>query len=247
MYKFFVKDEQISENSIKITEEDVNHIKNVLRLKETDKIQICNKEKQITYECEIKQIEKMSVICSVIKQLEYTTESNVYIHLFQGLPKAEKMETIIQKTIEIGISEITPTIMERCIVKLDDKNTKKKIERWQKIAEVAAKQSKRDIIPKINFPLNLKNIYENLSNYDIVIVAYEEEQQQTLKQILNKIDSKNNIKIAIIIGPEGGIEKEEIQYLQQKHAKVVSLGKRILRTETAPIAMASIIMYELEE
>lgn len=246
MYKFFVENKQINEDTIGIIGEDVNHIKNVLRLKLGNKIQVCNKETQTTYECEIEELEKQTIVCKIIKELDNTTESKIYIHLFQGLPKAEKMETIIQKTTEIGIREITPIIMERCIVKLDDKTIKKKIERWQKIAEVAAKQSKRDIIPKINLPLNLQNIYENLKNYDIVIVAYEEEQSNTIKQILKQIHSKENTKIAIIIGPEGGIEQEEIQYLRQNDAKIVSLGKRILRTETAPIVMSSIIMYELE-
>ena len=246
MYKFFVKENQIKQDIVEIIGEDVNHIKNVLRLKKSDKVHICNKDSKTTYECEIEELEKQNIICKIIKTVEYTTESNVYIHLFQGLPKAEKMEAVIQKSIEIGVSEITPTIMERCIVKLDNKNEKKKIDRWQKIVEVAAKQSKRDIVPKVNFPLNLKNIYENLENYDIVIVAYEEEQNVTLKQVLKQINSKESIKIAIIIGPEGGIGKEEVQYLKEQGAKVVSLGKRILRTETAPIVMASIIMYELE-
>ena len=246
MYKFFIENEQIEGKTIRIIGKDVNHIKNVLRLNVNSKIQLCNKSSQETYECEIKQVSTENIICEIIKELEYTTEANLYVHLFQGLPKAEKMETIIQKTIEIGISEITPIIMERCVVKLDEKSKIKKIERWQKIAEVASKQSKRDMIPKINLPLNLKNIYEKLKNYDIVLVAYEEEQNITIKHVLKQIHSKENIKIAIIIGPEGGISKEEIQYLKESGANAVSLGKRILRTETAPIVMSSIIMYELE-
>lgn len=246
MYKFFIETNQINKDSIQIKGEDVNHIKNVLRLKLTDKIQICNKDNKKTYECEIKELGKQSIECKIVEELNYTTESNVYVHLLQGLPKAEKMETIIQKTTEIGVSEITPIIMERCIVKLDEKSKQKKCERWQKIAEVAAKQSKRDVIPKVNLPLNLKNAYENLRNYDIVLVAYEEEQNTTIKQILKQLHNKEKVKIAIIIGPEGGIEEQEIQYLKQNGAKIVSLGKRILRTETAPIVMAGIIMYELE-
>ena len=246
MYKFFIEENQIENDNVIIKGEDVNHIKNVLRLKENERIQICNKNNHKTYLCNIYNLLQENVICKIQQELEYTTESNVYIHLFQGLPKAEKMEIIIQKTIEIGISEITPVIMKRCIVKLDEKAKIKKLERWQKIAEGAAKQSKRDIIPKINLPLNLQNIYENLKNYDIVLVAYEDEQNITIKQILKQIHNNEDIKIAIIIGPEGGIEKGEIQNLKENGAKVISLGKRILRTETAPIVMASIIMYELE-
>ncbi len=250
MYKFFVANGQITGNIIEITGKDVNHIKNVLRLKEKDIILICDKNYQHTYECQIREMSKDNVICEILSENKNTTESNVYIHLFQGLPKAEKMETIIQKTIEVGVSEITPVIMNRCVVKLDEKNKISKMQRWQKIAEVAAKQCKRDMIPQINMPLNLKNIYENLENYDIVLVAYEEEYNVTIKQILKQIhnDNGNNIRIAIIIGPEGGIEKEEIENLKKnvRNTKIVSLGKRILRTETAPIVMSTIIMYELE-
>lgn len=246
MYKFFVEDSKIENNLVKIDNEDVNHIRNVLRLEVQDKIQICNKDTKKTYECEINSINKTEVLCNIIKEVNKTTESNVYIHLFQGLPKAEKMEMIIQKTIEVGVSEITPVIMERCVVKLDEKGTKKKIERWQKIAEVAAKQSKRDMVPRINLPINLKNIYENLQSYDIVLVAYEEEQIVTIKQELNQLHNKKDVKIGIIIGPEGGIAEKEIKFLKENGAKIVSLGKRILRTETAPIVMSAIIMYELE-
>ena len=174
MYKFFIEENQKENDIITIQGEDVNHIKNVLRLKEKDNIQICNKEKHKTYLCNISKLSKENIICKIQQELENTTESNVYIHLFQGLPKAEKMETIIQKTIEIGVSEITPIVMQRCIVKLDEKGKIKKLERWQKIAEVAAKQSKRDKIPKVDFPISLKNVYEKLLEYDIVVVAYEE-------------------------------------------------------------------------
>lgn len=254
MYKFFIETKQITNNTIEIIGEDVNHIKNVLRLKKGEKIQICNKQEKKTYESEIQEIKKDSIICKIRQEITQTTESNIYIHLFQGLPKAEKMETIIQKTTEIGISEITPVTMERTIVKLDEKSKQNKTQRWQKIAEVAAKQSKRDIIPKINSPINFKNIYENLEKYGIVLVAYEDEYNTTIKQVLKQIKQEYNKcqtiqdkKIAIIIGPEGGISKQEIQYLVENGAKSVSLGKRILRTETAPIVMSSIIIYELEE
>ena len=158
------------------------------------------------------------------------------------------MEQIIQKATEIGVSDITPLKMERCVVKLDEKTELKKIERWQKIAEVAAKQSKRDKIPVVHSCVSLKNIYEKLKKYDIVIVAYEEEKDISIKQVLKQIDPKNNPNIAIIIGPEGGIAKEEINFLKTlSNAKIVTLGKRILRTETAPLVLASIIMYEFDE
>lgn len=248
MYKFFVSNEQINENTIKITGEDVNHIKNVLRLQKGEEIQVCNSDMEKTYITKIVEIESNKVIVEILEECTNTTETNTYLHIFQGLPKQEKMESIIQKATEIGAVEITPLKMERCVVKLDDKTQEKKIERWQKIAEVAAKQSKRDKIPQINSCIDLKNIYEKVKNYDIVIVAYEEETQTTIKQVLKQLTKKDNMQVAIVIGPEGGISSQEIEYLKTlKNTQVVTLGKRILRTETAPIVLASIIMYEFNE
>lgn len=247
MYKFFVEENQIENNLIKITGKDVNHIKNVLRLQQDNEIQIGNIQSEENYRCKIQEINNQYIECTIIEKIEIVTEPNVEIHLFQGLPKADKMESIIQKTTEIGIKEITPVIMARSIVKLEDKTIGKKVERWQKIAEVAAKQSKRDSIPQVNWPINLKNIYENLLGYDIVLVAYEKEENTTIKQALKKIIHKQNAKIAIVIGPEGGMEQEEIEQLMEAGGKIVSLGKRILRTETAPIVVTAIIIYEWEE
>lgn len=248
MYKFFVKENQIEESKIKIIGEDVNHIKNVLRLQNDDNIQVCNLDTKKTYITKIIEIQTNSIIAEIIEECAYTTESNISIHIFQGLPKQEKMEQIIQKTTEIGVTDITPVKMERCVVKLDEKTASKKIERWQKIAEVAAKQSKRDQIPNIHSCINFKNLYEILKKYDIVIVAYEEEKQSNIKQILKNAKQSNSKKIAIIIGPEGGIAKEEIEFLNTlSNVKIVTLGKRILRTETAPLVLASIIMYEFDE
>ena len=154
------------------------------------------------------------------------------------------MEYIIQKCTEIGVSEITPVIMNRCIAKVDEKENIKKNARWQKIAQSAAEQSKRDVIPKINLVKNFKNIFEILEKYDIVLVAYENETKNGLKEVLQKKDIKHN-NIAVIIGPEGGIDKKEIDDIIKFGGKCVTLGKRILRTETAPIVLTSIIMYEL--
>lgn len=248
MYKFFVKKNQIKENKVQIIGEDVNHIKNVLRLQIEDNIQVCNIDEEKTYITKIVEIQSNSVITEILEECTYTTESNISLHIFQGLPKQEKMEQIIQKTTEIGVSDITPTKMDRCVVKLDEKSASKKIERWQKIAEVAAKQSKRDKIPTIHSCISLKNIYEIVKNYDIVIIAYEEEKQLSIKQALKEVKANEVQKIAIIVGPEGGISKEEINFLNTlPNAKIVTLGKRILRTETAPLVLASCIMYEFNE
>lgn len=247
MYKFFITENQISNNKIQIIEEDVNHIKNVLRLKRNDEIEVCDIDNKITYECQIDEINSTYVRCNIIKKIDDSRETNIYLHIFQGLPKAEKMESIIQKTTEIGVSEITPIIMNRCVVKLDNKTCIKKNERWKKIAEVAAKQSKRDKIPIINLPIDIKNIYEKIKDYDIVLVAYENEKNNTLKHVLQNTIKRNNLKIAIIIGPEGGIEQKEIEQLKMNKVNIVTLGKRILRTETAPVVLASLIMYEFDE
>ncbi len=247
MFKFFVNKEQIENNKITIIGEDVNHIKNVLRLNKNDKIEIANQNEGKSYECIIEEIEKEKVIVKIENEIKYTTESNLKITLFQGLPKFEKMEFIIEKSTELGISEITPVEMKRCVVKFDEKTKQKKIERWQKIAEVAAKQSKRDIIPTVNSIINIKNIFKNFENYDIVLIANENEKINTLKNELTKIKKENNFKnIAVIVGPEGGIDENEIELLIENGAKSITLGKRILRTETAPIAIIANIMYELD-
>lgn len=247
MYKFFVNEEQISDNDIEIINDDVNHIKNVLRLNVGDEIEISNIGSSEKFLCKINELNNKFVKCDIVEKIERNNEPSVYLHIFQGLPKAEKMETIIEKCTEIGVSEITPVIMKRCVVKLDDKSSEKKTLRWQKIAEVAAKQSKRDKIPHINFPISIKNIYEKIANYDIVLVAYENEENTSIKGLLKELKTKQKLNIAVIIGPEGGIEEDEIEYLRSIGANVVTLGKRILRTETAPIVIASIIMYELDE
>lgn len=250
MPKFFVKGSQIKNDKIEIINEDVNHIANVLRCKIEDKLNICNIDDGKNYEAEIIQINKDSIYLEIVKYIESESESNIYINILQGLPKADKMELIIQKTTELGAKEITPVNMERCVVKINTKDEQKKIDRWQKIAEVASKQSGRDIIPKVNNIIKLKDIEKILVDYDLVLVAYEKEENNTLKQeLLNlkeKMKEKSNVNIGILIGPEGGISENEINYLEQLGIKIITLGKRILRTETVALAMTSIILYELE-
>lgn len=229
MPKFFVKNEQISEdeNKVIILGDDVNHIKNVLRLKLGDNIIVCNLFNSNNYLSEILEIEKDNIVCKIKKRLESVAESKIHVHILQGLPKADKMELIIEKCVELGVKEITPVAMNRCIVKLDDKTKVKKVERWQKISEIAAKQSGRDIIPKVNNVIVLEKIYDLLKNYDIVLVAYENEKNNSLKQELYKLkeNAKKDLKIAVIIGPEGGIEKQEIELLQNKRSSCYYIRK----------------------
>ena len=251
MPKFFVENNQIKNDTIYIKDKDVNHIKKVLRKNIEDEITICNENTKQDYLCKIINIEENEIICKILKELETNVESNIEVSIFQGLPKADKMELIIQKSVELGVHDITPIEMKRCVVKLKEKDKTKKIERWQKISEVAAKQCGRNYIPKINNIENLKEISEKIKDYDAVLVAYEEEKENTLKnelKLLKKDNKENNkkIKIAIVIGPEGGMDKEEINTLEKNGAKIITLGKRILRTETVALNILSIIMYELE-
>lgn len=246
MPKFFVKNNQIDGDSINIVGTDVNHIANVLRLRINDEIQICNEDRGINYNTKIVKINKENVICNITEIKESNSEAGIYINILQGLPKAEKMEFIIQKCTELGVKEITPVNMERCTVKLDEKSANKKQERWQKIAEVASKQSGRDMIPKINKVTSIKYICDILKDYDLVLVPYENEKTITLKKVLKEFPRKN-LKVAIVIGPEGGFEEKEIKTLEQNNCKIVTLGNRILRTETVAIAITSIIMYELAD
>ena len=246
MPKFFVTNKDIGEQKIVISNEDVNHIKNVLRNDKLDTLTICDRDTEIDYLCEITQISD-KVNCKILNEIESNAESNIKVTIMQGIPKFDKMELIIQKSVELGVYDIIPIKMKRCIVKLDEKDKNKKIQRWQKIAEVAAKQSGRNVIPKINDVKNIKEICNLSRNYDIVLVTYENEEENKLKFELEKLKSKRDVKIAIVIGPEGGIDKGEIKMLQENGAKIVTLGKRILRTETVALNCLSVIMYELEE
>lgn len=249
MPKFFVAGNQINNNKIKIIGDDVNHIKNVLRQKSGDKITICDISKEQDYLCKIDKIEEKSIDCNIIEKLENNTESNVKVTIFQGLPKADKMELVIQKSVELGVYDITPLQMKRCVVKLNEKDKAKKIQRWKKISEVAAKQCGRNIIPKINNIVNVKEVCNLCNEYDIVLIAYENEKENTLKKELKNLKKldEEEIKVAVIIGPEGGIAPEEIKMFEENGAKIITLGNRILRTETVALSVLSIIMYELEK
>lgn len=247
MRKFFVKSNQINDNYISIIDEDVNHIKNVLRLAIGEKIKICDKDNSKNYVSEIVEITNHEVKCIIIEEVEGEAEGNVELHIYQGLPKADKMELILQKGTELGVSKFIPVALKRCIVKLDGKDALKKIERWQKITEVASKQSGRDIVPEVANIETINDICNKINDYDLVMLAYELEENNYIKtELLNIKNTKENYKIAIVIGPEGGIDDKEAERLKEAGAKIVSLGKRILRTETVALQVSSIVMYELE-
>ena len=242
MHKFFVEDNQIKDNKIKIINNDYNHIVNVLRMKKEDNILITNKNTLETYNCKIEQINSSEVVCNIISVENKEVEMNVKVDIFQGLPKADKMEYIIQKCVELGVHKIVPVNMKYCVAKIKDED--KKNIRWNTISEVAAKQCKRNLIPKIEKSINMANLYNEIKNYDLAIVAYENEDNTTIKNVLQ--ENKNVKSIAVIIGPEGGISSDEIDSLENLGVKIVSLGNRILRTETASIVALSMIVYEFE-
>ena len=248
MPKFFVNQENIENQKIIITGEDVNHIKNVLRKSPNDTLEICNAQNGENFLCEIEEMQKETITCGILEKIESASEPNTYVHIYQGLPKSDKMELIIQKSVELGIAEITPTNMSRCIVRLDSKDARKKVERWQKISEVAAKQSGRDIIPKINNLCSFNEIINQCKEYDVILLAYENEKENKLKSEIEKLKEKQkqNLKIAVIIGPEGGLAEDEVEKAVQNGIKVITLGNRILRTETVALNVLSVIMYELE-
>lgn len=243
MYQFFVEEEQVHSDSISITGGDVNHIKNVLRMKNGEKIRVSSKSGQ-AYFCHISSILDDEVIAAIDSADEMGTELDNHIVLYQGLPKGDKMELIIQKAVELGVSEIVPVAMKNCVVKLDEKKAQSKCKRWQAIAESAAKQSKRTVIPQIQMPLSWKQALEEAKELDVVLVPYENERgMEATREIFRSIPE--GASIGVMIGPEGGFSPEEIAQLD-KDMHRISLGRRILRTETAGMATLSMLIYELD-
>lgn len=256
MPKFFVEETQVNKGIITIEGKDVNHIKNVLRKKEKDEIEICimpenKEEKGKDTISEILEIKEESIKCKIKEYEEKDVEGNIEVTIFQGLPKSDKMELVIQKSTELGVCKIAPVEMKRCVVKLKGKDAEKKVARWQKISEVAAKQCGRSIIPQIKEIMTIESICRNIQDFNKVIVAYEEEKEKKLKtelkQLKEILKADEVLKIAIVIGPEGGIDHSEIEQLKKAGASIVTLGKKILRTETVALNVLSNIMYEFTE
>lgn len=247
MYQFFVDSHQINKNdrNVIIAGGDVNHIKNVLRMKPGEEIAVSNGTDGMEYHCRIQTLGEEQIVCELCEIKEDAAELPAKVYLFQGLPKADKMEMIIQKAVELGVYQVIPVATKRCVVKLDDKKAKSKIARWQGIAEAAAKQSKRGIIPQVGEVMSFKNALKEAAGMDVRIIPYElaEGMQQT-KQILEALQPGQ--RIAIFIGPEGGFEESEIQEALALGIEPVTLGRRILRTETAGMTVLSWIMYQLE-
>ncbi|MCF8018346.1 MAG: 16S rRNA (uracil(1498)-N(3))-methyltransferase [Vallitaleaceae bacterium] len=245
MYRFFVEPDQVKDKSILIEGANMNHMKQVLRMRVGDVVTISDGQ-QKDYRCIIKTIMEDGILLDIDTVVPTTNELLSKISLFQGIPKKDKMEWIIQKNIELGVCEIIPVKMKRCVVKLDDKTAKKKVERWEGIAEAAAKQSKRSIIPVVQTPIGFKGMMEQLERMDLVLVPYENaEGMAYTRTVLGQLKGIKNI--GIVIGPEGGFDQEEINHLMATEAKIISLGRRILRTETAGMTLLANIMIQIEE
>lgn len=246
MHRFYVNPEQIIGDTVIINGSDVNHIKNVLRMKQGDEMVICNGQGKDCY-CIINEVLEKEISAKTLSIKDTGTELKASITLFQGLPKKDKLELIIQKAVELGVTEIVPVMTKRVIVKLEDrKKEEKKLERWQAIAEEAAKQSGRGIIPVVRNVLKFKEAVDLAGKMDAAIVPYENaEDMQHTRDIFNELPKSGTI--GVFIGPEGGFEESEIELAKANHIIPVTLGKRILRTETAGLAVLSMLVLTLEE
>lgn len=245
MYQFFVEPEQIQDKRIVITGNDVNHIRNVLRMKPGEEIAVSNGIDGREYRCGIETITEEEVICTLRFIKEEGVELPARIYLFQGLPKADKMELIVQKSVELGVYEVIPVAAKRCVVRLDEKKAAAKVIRWQGIAEAAAKQSKRGIIPNVRPVMSMKEAVEYAGVMDIRLIPYElAADMQHTREAIEAV--RPGMNVAVFIGPEGGFEQSEVEMAAAVGIEAITLGKRILRTETAGLTVLSWLMYHLE-
>ena len=241
MPKYFVTPDAVKDSEIEITGEDAKHIGTVLRAKLGEKITVCDGYNN-DYECVISEIQKEKVVAKIESKEECQAEAQTKITLFQALPKADKMELIIQKCTEIGVCEYVPVSTERAVVKIDKNKGAKKVERWQKIAESAAKQSGRGIIPEVKDVMSFDEAIKMAKALDGAIIPYELEEERGIKEFAKGFEGKS---IGIFIGPEGGFSKNEIEKAVSEGIMSVTLGRRILRTETAGIVASAVLLYEL--
>lgn len=245
MKRFFVNPDQIDENHIRMTGSDVSHIRQVLRMKKGDELWVSDGEKK-EYHCVIQETGEEEILLEILYAQEPDYELPSKIYLFQGLPKGDKMEWIIQKTVELGVREIIPVAAKRCVVRLDEKKAVKKQARWQEIAKSAAKQSRRLLVPQIRPVCSFEEALAYGSRMDVKLIPYElAEGMDYTRKVIREIQPGQSI--GIFIGPEGGFAPEEAQRAKEAGVLPVTLGKRILRTETAGMAVLSVLMFQLEE
>lgn len=243
MFNFFVDESARTGDQFRITGADYNHICNVLRMQIGDTFLVsCGGASSL---CNLRRIEDDTVVAQIVEEDYQSTELPVHFYLFQGLPKGDKLEWIIQKTVELGVAGIIPVEMSRCVMKLDDKKKKNRLERWQSIAESAAKQSKRNIIPEVESVLTYQQAMKRASEMDLFLVPYENERgMAATRDALALI--RPGMSVGILVGPEGGFDPREIDLAREHSAVIISLGKRILRAETAAVAAVAIGMLHVE-
>lgn len=245
MQHFFVVPDQVRDGYIEITGSDVNHMKNVLRMKTGEQLEISDGNNK-KYLCEIESLEADKVTARILEEREAENELPSKLYLFQGLPKSDKMELIIQKAVELGAWEVIPVATKRAVVKLDQKKAAKKRERWSGISESAAKQAGRNVIPEIKQVMNFQEALSYAKSLDVLLIPYElAEGMQDTKERIQAIQPGQSV--GIFIGPEGGFEQEEVKLAMEAGAYPITLGRRILRTETAGMTMLSVLMYHLEQ
>ena len=245
MSHFFINSSQVGKDLLTIVGDDVNHMKNVLRMRSGEAFTAAD-ENGIFYRCEVEELDKQQVTAKILWKEEGSSELSSKIYLFQGLPKSDKMELIIQKAVELGAYQIVPVATRRAIVKLDAKKEASKLKRWQAIAEGAAKQSGRMLIPEISEVKTYKEALQMAKQLDVNVIPYEcAKGMAGTREIFQSI--KPGMSVGIFIGPEGGFEESEVEMAKELGISPVTLGKRILRTETAGLTTLSILMYLLEE
>lgn len=245
MHHFFVAPAQIEDGVCRILGRDVNHIKHVLRMKPGEQITVRDGASH-SYLCELEEIGSQEVLARVLSVQEEDRELSARICLFQGLPKGDKMELVIQKAVELGASEIVPVATRRSVVKLDAKKAEAKVRRWNSIAESAANQSGRGMIPQVASVMSFSQAIDYASEFDCNLIPYELAEGMTeTKAIIQAL--KPGMKIGVFIGPEGGFDLDEIDQACRRGLRPITLGRRILRTETAGLTMLSILMFHLEE
>ncbi len=245
MYLFFVDGREIGAETARITGPDVNHIRNVLRMKPGDGLRISD-GKSLCYNCRLLAFEEDGVLLSLLSRDEDGTELPAKIVLFQGLPKGDKMELVIQKNVELGVFQIVPVAARRSVVKLDAKKAGAKVRRWNAISESAAKQSKRTVVPEVSPVLSFRDAVDAAADFDCKLFPYEHaEGMEETRRLLSEV--KPGMRVAVFIGPEGGFEEEEVDYARKRGFAPITLGRRILRTETAGMALLSALMFQLEK
>lgn len=245
MSNFFIDIGNIDGENAYVTGSDVNHIKNVLRMKESDEIKLSTGD-GLLYTAKISEFLPDRIVCRIIDCEGDKSELPAKIVLFQGLPKKDKMELIIQKAVELGVSEIVPVMMKRTIVKLEDnKKEQKKLERWRTISLTAAKQSGRAIVPEVSDFITFNEAVKQAKGLEYNLIPYENEKgMERARELIKELKDKKSI--GIFIGPEGGISEDELELAINAGAKPISLGNRILRTETAGLALVSVIAFEID-